>query len=54
MTIRCEVSNYRPVSLLTPFSKIFETVMQIRILKHLINYNTLSTEQNGFQIRVED
>jgi Notch-like protein len=24
---RCEVSNYRPVSLLTNFSKIFETVM---------------------------
>jgi hypothetical protein len=24
---RCEVSNYRPVSLLASFSKIFETVM---------------------------
>jgi len=29
---RCEVSNYRPVSLFTSFSKIFETVMQRRIL----------------------
>ena len=39
-----EVSNYRPVSLLTSFSKIFETVMQRRILKHLTNYNILNTE----------
>jgi hypothetical protein len=31
---RCEVSNYRPVSLLTSFSKILETLMQRRILKH--------------------
>jgi len=33
-------SKYRPVSLLTSFSEIFETVMQRRILKNLINYNT--------------
>ena len=47
---RCEVSNYRPVSLLTLFSKIFETVMQRRILKHLTKYNILSTEQYGFRV----
>jgi hypothetical protein len=41
------VSNYRPVSLLTSFSKIFETVMQRRILKHL---TILSTEQCGFRL----
>jgi hypothetical protein len=35
---KCEVSNYRPVSLLTSFSEIFETLMQRRILKHLTNY----------------
>jgi len=29
---RCEVSNYRPASLLTSFSKIFEMVMQRRFL----------------------
>jgi hypothetical protein len=44
---RCEVSNYRPVSLLISFSKIFEMVTQRRILKHLTNYNILSTEQYG-------
>jgi Notch-like protein len=29
---RCYVSNYRPVSLLTSFSKVFEMVMHARIL----------------------
>jgi len=48
---RCEVSDYRPLSLLTSFSKIFETVMQRRILKHLTKYNVLSTEQYGFRVR---
>jgi len=47
---RCEVSNYRPVSILTSFSKIFEMVMQTRILKHLTEYNILSNEQYGFRI----
>jgi hypothetical protein len=32
---RCEISNHRPVSLLTSSSKIFETVMQRRILKQI-------------------
>jgi hypothetical protein len=43
---RCEVSNYRPTSL----SKIFEMVMQRRILKHLTCYKLLSTEQYGFRL----
>jgi hypothetical protein len=46
----CEVSNYGLVSLLTSFSKVFETVMQRRILKHLTSYNILSTEQFGFRL----
>jgi hypothetical protein len=47
---RCEISNYRPVSLLTSFSKIFETVMQRKILKHITNYSILCTEQYGFRL----
>jgi len=47
---KCEVSNYRPVSLLTSFSKVFETVMQRKILKHLTKYNILSTEHYGFRV----
>jgi len=44
------VSKYRHVSLLPSFSKIFETVMQRRIIKHLTKYNILSTEQYGFRL----
>ena len=44
------MSNYRPVSLLTSFSEIFETVMQRRILKHLTNCNILITEQYGLRL----
>jgi hypothetical protein len=47
---RCEVSNSREVSLLTSFSKIFETVMQRRTLKHRTKYYILSTEQYGFRV----
>jgi hypothetical protein len=43
----CDITkySYRSVSLLTSFSKIFETLMQRRILKHFTKYNILSTEQ---------
>jgi hypothetical protein len=41
---RSDIAKYRPVSLLTSFSKIFETLMQRRIIKHLT-----STEQYGFR-----
>jgi len=44
---RCGVSTYSPVSLITSFSKIFETGMQRQIVKHLTNHNILSSEQYG-------
>jgi hypothetical protein len=47
---RCEMSNYRPASLLRLFSKIFEMVIQIGILKHFTKYDILSTKQQGFRI----
>jgi len=47
---RCDISKYRPISLLTSFSKIFETLMQRRILKHPTKYNILSIEQYGFRL----
>ena len=45
----CDLSKYRPVPLLPSFSKIFETLMQRMILKHLTKYNILGTEQYGFR-----
>ena len=47
---RCDVSKYRPMSLLTSFLKIFETLTQRRILKYLTKYSILSIEQYGFRL----
>jgi hypothetical protein len=43
------ISNYRPISILTSFSKIFENVIYIRLYDH-ISTNTLITNiQHGFR-----
>ena len=46
-----DVSNYRPISILTLFSKLFEKVMQTSLLKHLTDHNILSKEQYGFRTK---
>ncbi|PNF20445.1 hypothetical protein B7P43_G08125 [Cryptotermes secundus] len=43
------ISNYRPISLLTSFSKIFERVLFARLCHHLTNNNVLASEQFGFR-----
>ena len=47
---RCGVSNYRTVSLITLFWKLYDMVMQRRILNKSTKYNMLSTEHYGFRI----
>ena len=44
-----KLSNYRPISLLTSFSKIFEKVIYKRLDNHMILNNILATEQYGFR-----
>jgi hypothetical protein len=53
---RKNMSYYRPVSLLTSFPKIFETVMLTRISTYFSKYNILSSEQYGFRtgLRTDD
>ena len=46
------VSNYRPISILTSFSKLFGKVMQTRLLKHLTDHNILSRKQYGFRAKL--
>jgi retron-type reverse transcriptase len=46
---RTNYSNYRPISLLTSFSKIFEKAIYIRITEYLINNKILSDGQYGFR-----
>ena len=46
---RVTVSNYRPISLLTSFSKIYEKTMHNRILNFLRANNSLYEAQYGFR-----
>ena len=43
------VANYRPISLLTAFSKVFERIIYDRILQHIETNNILTEEQFGFR-----
>jgi len=42
-------SNYRPISLLPNFSKIFEKVMYCRLESYVVSKNILSSSQYGFR-----
>ena len=44
-----KLTNYRPISLLTSFSKIFEKVIYKRLDNHMISNNILAKEQYGFR-----
>jgi len=44
-----EFENYRPISLLTVFSKILEKIIYKRLYSYLENYNILSDEQLGYK-----
>lgn len=43
------VDNYRPISILPAISKIFERILNSRLLKYLEHNNILSTNQYGFR-----
>ena len=44
-----ELVNYRPISMLTAFSKVLEKIIYKRFYSYLIKYNLLSEEQFGFK-----
>jgi len=46
---KTKISDYRPVSLLTSFSKIFEKVIYNRLLQHTKENNIIVTDQYGFK-----
>jgi len=43
------ISNYRPISLLSSFSKVFEKAMYNQLQEHLNKFNILAEEQFGFR-----
>jgi len=46
---RIDITNFRPISLLTSFSKILEKVIFARLYQHIDQNNILATEQFGFR-----
>ena len=42
------IGNYRPISVLSWFSKIIEKIMYKRLLNHLSEHNLLYQKQSGF------
>jgi len=49
---KSHVSNYRPISLLSGFSRIFELLIFDRIEHHLVSNNILANKQFGFHDNV--
>ena len=46
---KLSVSNFRPISLLNPFSKVFEKCLYSRLYKYCSLHNILSANQFGFR-----
>ena len=46
---KAEISNYRPISLLTSFSKVFKKVIYKRLCHHVNSNNMLAKEQCSFR-----
>ena len=44
-----QLNNYRPISVLTSFSKIFEKLIYTRLNMHIISNKILANEQYGFR-----
>jgi hypothetical protein len=43
------MANFRPISLLTSFPKVFEKIIYERLLQHIEVNNILGDEQFGFR-----
>ena len=46
---RCDISNYRPISILPAFSKVYEKIIANRLINYLEKNNLLTTFQHGFR-----
>ena len=44
-----DLTNYRPISILSPFNKVFETVIKSRSIKFWNKFNVFSPTQFGFR-----
>jgi hypothetical protein len=46
---KTSMTNYRPISLMTSFSKVFEKVIHVRLHRHITSNNILAKEQYGLR-----
>jgi len=46
---RYKTTNYRTISILSPFSKIFEKIIYKRLINYFDTDNTIAKEQFGFR-----
>ena len=46
-----KATNYRPISVLSPFSKIFEKMIYKRLNKYFTRHNILAKKQFGFKAK---
>jgi hypothetical protein len=46
---KCLITNYRPISILTSFSKIVERLIFLRLQRHLNAHQIIAKEQYGFK-----
>ena len=46
---KCELKNYRPISVITVFNKILETIIKRRLLVFWNKYNVFTPTQFGFR-----
>ena len=46
---RTKVSNYRPVALLSPISKLVEKEIQIQLNKHMTKFNLWNDDMNAYR-----
>ena len=49
---KCQVNNYRPVSLLSVFSKVIEKVVYTGTIDFLIHHSILTPAQYGFRSKI--
>ena len=47
-----DISNYRPISKLSPFSKIFEKCIKTRIVQYFCDFGIINPNQFGFQSNI--
>ena len=46
---KAEVGNYRPISILSPINKVFETLLYKRLIAYWENFNLFTNHQFGFR-----